>query len=241
MKLSIIIISKDCENDLQETIVSCSNLFSEHKVEFTFIDSSQDSEFVKYVIDSTCKSCNRINYRYQEPSGIYEAMNLGVKESIGEFVWFVNAGDKVNPDLPFEEIYNNLRNTNVVFFSSVYCWAYLYSPALFSFPSHQEIIYPRSFAVRNPFLAEEYPIAADMVHKILLRRLGGLKFIRSKKPLTLPQQFGVSADFSSYQIVQTRKIELLRLVKQYLLLSFGWIFIAKLFLSNLIRLLKCQH
>ena len=226
MILSIIIISKDNIEQLHNTIKSCSSFLNDNDCEFVFVDSSSAKEQVRNLILDACRPSNNIRYTYQEPVGIYKAMNQGVNQSSGNFIWFVNAGDEINPQIASRNIKYNLKSLETVLYSTRYCWAHFYSPTLFSFPSHQEIIYPRNFAVENPFEASNYPIAADMVHKILLCKSGRFNFIRSKDYLTMPQSFGVSANFTDFDTIHKRQKELKRLINNYIFFSAGWLYIA---------------
>ena len=226
MILSIIIISKDDIDQLHNTIKSCSSFLSDNDFEFVFVDSSSAKDQVRNLIFDACRLSNNIRYTYQEPAGIYKAMNQGVNQSSGNYIWFVNAGDEISPLVTSQNIKYNLKSKETVLYSSRYCWAYFYSPSLFSFPSHQEIIYPRIFAVENPFEARDYPIAADMVHKILLCRNGRFHFIRNKDYLTVQQSFGVSANFTDYDTIDKRQKELKILIKKYIFFSAGWLYIA---------------
>jgi len=88
-KISIITINYNDRNGLQKTIESIvSQTFSDF--EYVVIDGNS-SDGSKEVIE-TYKS--RINYAVSEPdSGIYNAMNKGLRAATGDYVFFLNAGD----------------------------------------------------------------------------------------------------------------------------------------------------
>lgn len=91
MKLSIVTVCFNCEATVERTLES---LVEQKRVEFEYIVIDGKST------DNTCK----IIYSYSEKiknmklisepdDGIYDAMNKGVKNSTGEYIYFLNAGD----------------------------------------------------------------------------------------------------------------------------------------------------
>lgn len=80
--ISIITISKYCDDSLLKTIESLRNVsFVEH-----IIISGEPAvdDFESY----------NSSFYYSEPAGIYPAMAEGIKKSNCEYIWFINAGDE---------------------------------------------------------------------------------------------------------------------------------------------------
>jgi glycosyltransferase involved in cell wall biosynthesis len=87
--LTIITIVKDDLIGFKKTFDS---VFSEinSDIEYLIIDSSELND-VKNLLQNV--ETTRFRYLYQKPKGIYPAMNLGLSEAKGEWIWFLNAGD----------------------------------------------------------------------------------------------------------------------------------------------------
>jgi glycosyltransferase involved in cell wall biosynthesis len=88
MLLSIITVSRYYDEELFRTIKSVDNDFS------SFINKCEVEHII--VCSEEVEYANKDNreYIYTPPKGIYNAMNIGLHNSIGEWVWFLNAGDE---------------------------------------------------------------------------------------------------------------------------------------------------
>jgi glycosyltransferase involved in cell wall biosynthesis len=86
--LSIITISRYYDKELFKTIKSVDNEFSSFIIDYKIEHIIVCSEEVEYVDESKRK------YLYTPPKGIYNAMNIGLNNATGEWIWFLNAGDK---------------------------------------------------------------------------------------------------------------------------------------------------
>ena len=103
-KISIVTVTYNCENCIEDTIKSV---------------ISQDYTNVEYIIidgaskDGTMSIIKKyegyISYLVSEPDkGIYDAMNKGLKQATGDWVFFLNAGDNFHSmntlsSIPFEQ------------------------------------------------------------------------------------------------------------------------------------------
>jgi glycosyltransferase involved in cell wall biosynthesis len=87
--LSIVSVVKDDPDGLARTIDSINeqNLPS---VEVIVVDSS--SPPMELHVDSSSTNL-QIRFVWVEPSGVYPAMNKGLQEAKGEYIYFLNAGD----------------------------------------------------------------------------------------------------------------------------------------------------
>lgn len=88
--LSIITVVKDRLPDLFRTWGSLRTQ-DLAGIEWVIIDSSQDADEVRDFLGDVFDV--PVTYRWQEPRGIFTAMNRGITEAVGQYVYFLNAGD----------------------------------------------------------------------------------------------------------------------------------------------------
>lgn len=99
-RLSIITINRNNATGLHKTLSSLVNQTYQNW-ESIVIDGASSDESMR-VVDSFQ---NRIAYKVSErDSGIYNAMNKGVRQARGEYCLFLNSGDSLPADNTFEEI-----------------------------------------------------------------------------------------------------------------------------------------
>lgn len=114
--LDIITITKDDFAGLKKTVESTSRLRNDSRVRQLVIDSSsmENSEKVKELLLNE----NNTVYLWQEPAGISSAFNLGIENSKADWLWFLNGGDAVNPELNinnFLYLLSNMRSDAAIF------------------------------------------------------------------------------------------------------------------------------
>ena len=90
MKISIITISYNNIEGLRETIESVASQTAFDCVEYIIIDGGSNDG----TIELLKQYANRFSYYVSEPdSGIYNAMNKGLRQATGDYVIFSNSGD----------------------------------------------------------------------------------------------------------------------------------------------------
>ena len=89
--LSIITVVKDDLPGLIKTSISLRGQ-DLHGVEWVIIDSSRDPV---QAADLPKELSSAYICHWVEPEGIYPAMNVGLRQASGDYVWFLNAGDTV--------------------------------------------------------------------------------------------------------------------------------------------------
>lgn len=110
MKLSIITINLNDKIGLQKTIDSVlSQTFDDY--EFIIIDGNSTDGSVDLIKEYEGK----ITHWISEPdSGIYHAMNKGIKLSKGDYLYFLNAGDKLYDADALNKVFDNTTNPSFI-------------------------------------------------------------------------------------------------------------------------------
>ena len=116
LKLSIITITYNAEKYLERTIQSVMNQ-SIQDFEYIIIDGKSTDG----TLEIAEKYKNRIDKLISEPdNGLYNAMNKGLKNASGDFVWFMNAGDEINEDQAVEKIYKAISDKTDVLYGDTF-------------------------------------------------------------------------------------------------------------------------
>lgn len=97
MKLTIITITFNAERFLRKTI---QNVLAQtyQNIEYIIVDGKSTDRTVDIIKECEADFCvNGIDFKWiSEPDkGLYDAMNKGLRMATGDFVWFINAGDKI--------------------------------------------------------------------------------------------------------------------------------------------------
>jgi glycosyltransferase involved in cell wall biosynthesis len=116
MFLSIITITYNAEQYLERTIQSIINQ-SVQDFEYIIIDGKSKDGTLKIAE----KYKNRVNKLISEPDkGLYDAMNKGLKNASGDFVWFMNAGDEINDKDIVQRISKSVTEQTDVLYGDTY-------------------------------------------------------------------------------------------------------------------------
>ena len=103
MKISIITVCLNSRTTLEQTIKSVVNQEYAEK-EYIVIDGGSTDGTVELIK----KYSNQISFWASEPDrGIYDAMNKGVTKATGEWVIFMNAGDRFASDDVIERVFSH--------------------------------------------------------------------------------------------------------------------------------------
>ena len=182
MLCSIITVSKDNLSDVKYTLDS---IITDNKLvnncECLIIDDSKDEKIAKYIENLNIQG---LNYHRGDSKNLYSAMNIGIKKSTGQFLWFLNSGDKRSDDFNIQSleflkadlIYGNTRYTkNGLVYSEVSKPCFNLSELnqiKNSLPCHQSIIFRADFIRQNRIVYDDklsisgdYQFISDCVHK----------------------------------------------------------------------------
>ena len=117
MKLSIITINLNNDTGLKKTIESVINQTLKN-FEFIIIDGGSTDRSVELIKEYA----GQINYYVSEPDkGIYNAMNKGIRQTHGEYCFFLNSGDYFVKENVLEKVFNNIFDEDVVFGNLLVC------------------------------------------------------------------------------------------------------------------------
>lgn len=112
MKVSIVTINYNNANGLEKTIKSII-AHSTPLFEYIVIDGNSNDES-KEILHHYA---NKISRWISEPdSGIYNAMNKGIKIANGEYILFINSGDTLKEGIDFRKIIGHISNEDIVYF-----------------------------------------------------------------------------------------------------------------------------
>jgi glycosyltransferase involved in cell wall biosynthesis len=112
MKLTIITITYNAENYIEQTLKSIQKQDC-HDFEYLIIDGKSKDK----TLEIAQKYDSIITKIISEPDkGLYDAMNKGLKNATGEFVWFMNAGDEIVKENAVSRILDLIKpNVGVIY------------------------------------------------------------------------------------------------------------------------------
>jgi len=106
--ITIITVVRNNKYEIEETILSIVNQ-SYSNIEYIVIDGNSTDGTVEIIN----KYSNRISYFVSEPDlGIYDAMNKGIIQASGQWINFINSGDKYVDNRVLEDVSVELSNAN---------------------------------------------------------------------------------------------------------------------------------
>lgn len=167
MILSIITVNKNNSAGLEKTIQSVICQTSSD-FEYIIIDGASDDNSVEIII----KYSNKINYWMSEPdTGIYNAMNKGIRKATGDYCLFLNSGDwLITP----KTIDNVLKEIDGRFYDIYYSDKIKANNIIETYPdnmtinfllncpiSHQNSLIKRSLFLEHGFYNENLRIVSD--------------------------------------------------------------------------------
>ena len=114
MKVSIITVSYNSEKTIAHTIESVlAQTYDD--IEYWIIDG-KSSDGTVALAESYCNAMEQKGIIYHilsEPDGgIYDAMNKGIKHSLGDYIWLVNADDWITDDA-LDIVYSTVLQKNL--------------------------------------------------------------------------------------------------------------------------------
>jgi glycosyltransferase involved in cell wall biosynthesis len=101
-KISIITVVFNAVEIIENTIISIGQQTYDN-IEYIIIDAAS----VDGTLEMIKKHQSLVDILISEPDqGIYDAMNKGIKAASGDYVWFINAGDRIYSTTILEDIFS---------------------------------------------------------------------------------------------------------------------------------------
>lgn len=193
IKFSIITVTYNAEKTLEDTIKS---VLSQKNVliEYIIVDGKSTDSTIDII-----KKYNNIIYVSERDSGIYDAMNKGLKIATGNFVLFMGADDIFYSSDVLEKVEQKIKKYDVVYYGNVLWkgtnhihwgkfnklkWAW-------SNISHQAIFYPQ-IVYKNYKYNLDYKIYSDNAYNLTLLK-NSVKFEYLDLLITLYNMDGISS------------------------------------------------
>lgn len=105
MHLSVITVNLNNKEGLQRTVESViQQRFRDF--EFIIVDGASTDGSIEVIKKLAGRSMENFHWLSEPDSGVYEAMNKGIRMSTGEYLLFLNSGDYLVDDRVFENIFS---------------------------------------------------------------------------------------------------------------------------------------
>ena len=219
--LTVITVVRNCEQFIEQTILSVINQKYQN-IEYIIIDGNSTDR----TLDIIKTYENRIDYWISESdTGIYDAMNKGIKHATGDWINFMNAGDeffntevckRIADELVIHKsdvIYGDILSQNDDFGSSILVKAkplnQIWKGMIFS---HQSC-FCKLELLKNQLFNTKYKIAADF-NLMLTLFLSGKSFFYLQTPISVVRSGGISY---SNKNTLLEEIEIIHFHKPYTL------------------------
>lgn len=159
-KVSIIIVTYNAENDLQNCLDSIRKQIST-PLEVIIVDGASKDNTVNIIQKNSDIVTKWVS---EKDNGIYDAMNKALKLVSGQWVYFLGADDTILPG--FNDMINVLKDNHTIYYGTVLARGTQYLGFLSAYNQaktgicHQSMIYPARVFEKYSF-DEKYRISAD--------------------------------------------------------------------------------
>lgn len=187
--LTVITVVRNNLNGFYSTCLSIAPALDD-TVEWLVVDGSDSISDIPNLLEKL--NLSHVHVARDSAQGVYPAMNQGLKEASGDFVYFLNAGDQIRSVSNFKDVLQLLRSQSPPWLIARVCFESVDGRS--STPTFDYMKEKRALFARERFP----PHQGTIVHTQLLRQLGGfddsyqiaadyqamLKLSRTHTPLT---------------------------------------------------------
>lgn len=211
-KISIITINYNNKVGLQQTINSVLSQ-TWKKFEFIIIDGGSTDGSTKVIENYK----DQLTYVSEPDTGVYNAMNKGIRAAQGDFVFFLNSGDLFHDDRVLERIETHLDKTARIYYGDV---IYQESAAQIkrSFPdeltfeffikdniNHQACFIDRLLFYEIFFYNETYKIVSDWEFLIYAICNRNVPYQHISEIISTYDTTGISSDVNNHEAMNSDK------------------------------------
>jgi glycosyltransferase involved in cell wall biosynthesis len=129
MRVSVITITYNAEATLEKTMLSVLNQ-SCHDYEYLIVDGASTDGTLALIRQYEARVAQgefgiapeQFRWQSEPDHGLYDAMNKGMERAQGDFVWFINSGDKIYDETTLQRIVealNEAPDADVVYGQSI--------------------------------------------------------------------------------------------------------------------------
>ena len=208
IKFSIITVCYNASATIRETIVSVLGQ-TYPELEYIVVDGKSDDGTTEILQSVTDK---RLTFISEKDSGIYNAMNKGLRMASGDYLIFIGADDTFYDKDVLKKVTDKLTGSNDVVYGDVLLQERqrLYNGAFTRWTwghrniSHQCIFYPKSVYSRYQF-NEKYRSVADWDYNLRLL-IDGIRFTYIHETIcTFNDNDGLSSSSKDHDFLKVRR------------------------------------
>lgn len=214
--ITVITVCRNAEKNIEKTIKSVLKQ-NYDRLEYLIIDGLSSDRTIEIV--NKFRDDKRIRLLSERDTGIYNAMNKGVRYATGQYIIFLNSGDELIENDILSEMASAIRNksadmvsgnwikqydrkTQYVYYSQNSRIRIILAALFFYFmANHQSILVKKRYLIENPF-DESFKISADFLWYLqMLKKMmrGKLKFVVLDRFIVNYKMNGISAQKRNYE------------------------------------------
>ena len=199
-KFSIITINKNKAAGLEKTCLSVvTQTFKNY--DWIIIDGGSTDNSIDIIKNHS----NYLSYWVSEPdSGVYNAMNKGIRKATGDYLLFLNSGDHLLHPWTLQELYNEMSkksNTDIFYSNSVTdTFEITIQPDNISFDylinnsiNHQNCLFKKEL-FEHQLYDETYTMISDWYFMVIKMNNSKISFIHLNTIMAMVEKIGISSD-----------------------------------------------
>lgn len=191
-KISVVTVTYNCESTIKSTIESIVNQTYQN-IEYIVVDG-QSNDRTKDIIGQY--SCQIHTFISEKDNGIFDAMNKAVLLATGDYIVFINSGDRFADNQVIERTFSKYTDDHDLIYGDVYIenefglklekadaiYLKKYTPYDLVFKSqgfcHQSL-FTKTSILKNVMFNTNYPIGADYdtTYKVFLQGNHKIKYL----------------------------------------------------------------